>query len=56
MNLQPAVYKTETGGLLKSLMTWAIPFVYAGILTFTVVPSSLLFVACRLDLFAFLTP
>ncbi len=43
-------------GLLKSMMTWAIPFVYAGILTFTVLLPSLLFVACRLGLFAWLTP
>ena len=37
-------------------MKWAIPFPYAGILTFTILPSSFLFVACRLDLFACLTP
>ena len=39
-----------------SLMTWVIPFLYAGILSFTVLLFSILFVACRLDLFTCLTP
>ena len=42
---QPAVYKTETGGLLKSLMTWAIPLSFLAIRALS---HSVLFVSlCR---------
>ena len=45
LNGRPAVYETETGGLLKSLMTWAIPLSLPAIRTFNY--SLLLGSACR---------
>jgi hypothetical protein len=55
LNGRPAVYETETGGLLKSLMTWAIPLSFLAIRTSAVHFYSVLLVANPVSLSLFLT-